>query len=178
GDRRRRLAGTQGVFAVIRDFKPRGVDSAESMDQRRERTVAFAGKGHQSAITQQPGAAGDDSVFAFSLKTLQLPGGSALDIFLPKHRFEFGPAHLPANPVHRLVRDRPEFALHLLWQLNAKFAFQQVGDTALAGLGIDANDFAVLAANVPRIDGQIGNVPMLALLLLPFGQAFFNRVLV
>src|ERR1035441_5494159 len=89
---------------------------------------------------------------------------------------------LPASPffcpVHFLVGDRAELALHFLRQLDAVFVLQQVRDATFAGLAIDANDLAVLAANVVRINGQVWHVPMLLAASFPLGQALLDRVLV
>ena len=79
------FAGAQGVLAVSGDFKTRHADVAESVNQRGQRAVAFAGKFNRLAVAQQFGAAFHDAVFAFGFKSLELPRRVALDVFPPEH---------------------------------------------------------------------------------------------
>ena len=62
----------------------------------------------------------------------------------------------------RVVRNRAELALKILRQFDAEFAFEQVSDAALAGLRVHADDLAVFAADVRRINREIRHVPMQA----------------
>ena len=52
-NRNRLFAGTQGVLAVIGNFKTRHPGFAETVDERGERAVAFAGKFHRLAVAQE-----------------------------------------------------------------------------------------------------------------------------
>ena len=67
---------------------------------------------------------------------------------------------------------------HLRRQVQAVIVLQDVSDAALAGLAVDTNHIAVVAAShVLGIDRQIGNGPVFALLFLPELHALGNRIL-
>src|SRR6516225_11946733 len=51
------LTSAQRMFAVIADFKPGHSSSAETMDERSQRTVPFARELNRLAIASQAGAA-------------------------------------------------------------------------------------------------------------------------
>ena len=161
GNGRRFFAGAQGVLAVIRDFEARHARGAEPVDQRRQRAVAFAGKLDRLAVAEQSRAAADHAIRGSRFRIPELPGRRALDVFAPEHALQLGAADFAAEAVHLLVGDRAELALHFLGQFDAEFVLQQVGDAALAGLAVDANDLAVFAADVGRINRQIRHVPVL-----------------
>ena len=68
-----------------------------------------------------------------------------------------------------------EFDLQAARQYHAVAGFEQVGDAALARLTVDPDHRAVAAAEIGRVDGQIGHVPQRFRLLC--GKAFPDRVL-
>src|SRR5208282_591255 len=148
GNSRRLLAGAQGVLAIIHDLEAWHAGSAKPVDQRRQRAVAFPGNLDRPAVVEQARAAADHAVAALGLEALELPRRGPFDVLAPEHALQLRPAHLAAEAVHFLVGDWAELALHFLGQLDAVFIFQQVGDTALAGLAVDADDLAVAPANV------------------------------
>ena len=61
-------------------------------------------------------------------------------------------ADFAAEAIDFVIRDRAKLALHFFGNLDAKFAFQKIGDTAFAGLAIDANNFPVFAADVSWVN--------------------------
>src|SRR5438552_6976157 len=172
------FASAQGVFAVVLDFEAGDARGAETMHQGGQRTVALAGNLYWLAIAQQVCATVDGSVTARSLETLELPRCRPLDVFAPKHCFEFRAADLAAKPVHLVVSNGAEFPLHVLGQLNPKFSFQKVGHAAFAGLAVHAYDLAVFAANVGWVNREVGDVPMLLASIGPLGKPFADGGLV
>ena len=66
--------------------------------------------------------------------------------------------------------DAGELDLEAARQLELAGGAQQVGDPALAGLGVDAHDGLVGAAHVMRVDGQVGHGPGDGDLRLSVGQ--------
>ena len=59
---------------------------------------------------------------------------------------------------------------------DAVFGLHQIGNAALTGLAIDADDGVISAAHIGRVYGQIRNAPQTV--FVQRGKAFFNRVLV
>ena len=57
GNGRRLFARAQGVFAVLGDFEARHAGGGDTVNQRRERAIAFAGKFDRLAIPQDADAA-------------------------------------------------------------------------------------------------------------------------
>ena len=91
---------------------------------------------------------------------------------------EFGAGDFAAELVHFVVGNRAEFALHVLGQFDAELAFEQIRHAAFAGLAIDADDFAVFAADVRGVNREIRHIPMLRAVFFPFVQPFLDGVLV
>ena len=68
-----------------------------------------------------------------------------------------------------------QFLLQPARQVDTEIPLQHVGDTALAGLGIDPHHFLVATAHIRRVDGQIGHLPDIAFLVA--GQALADSIL-
>ena len=78
--------------------------------------------------------------------------------------------------VHHGLHHLAELDLQPARQLQPVLALQQVGDAALARLAVDADHGLVAAAQVLRIDRQVGHVPDVA--FLARGEGLLDRVLV
>ena len=125
----------QGMLAVIGNFKSRTPTCAKAMDERGQRAVAFALQISTALPSRNNFARHLTMPFLLSVSNfLSCHGGFALDVFAPEHCLQFRAADLASELVHLLVGDRAELALHVLGQLDAEFAFQQIGDAAFAGL--------------------------------------------
>jgi hypothetical protein len=70
-----------------------------------------------------------------------------------------------------------EVRLHPLGQLEALVLFEHPGEAALAGLRIDADHRFVAAAEVGRVDRQVGHRPQLVVAVFLRGEALLDRVL-
>src|SRR6267142_3912826 len=165
------------MFAVMRNFEAGDANRADAVDQRRKRTIAFAGKLHWLVVAEQSRPATDGAVMAFGFKAFERPWRVSFDVFAPEHGFEFRAADFTAKPIDFVVGNWTKLTLHFLWNLDAEFAFQQISDAAFAGLAIDADHLAVFAPNVGWIDGEIRNIPMIAAAVAPFGKTLANRIL-
>src|SRR5207245_486239 len=123
-NRRGLFACAQSVFAVVGDLEARHAGGAKAVDERRERTIAFAGEFNWTSIAEQSGAAADGAVAALGLESAKLPWGGALDVFAPEHGFQFCAADFAAEPVHLFVGDWAEFALHFLGEQDAELGLE------------------------------------------------------
>src|SRR6185437_9727210 len=170
------LAGAQRMFGVGADFKTNAV-RAESMHQRGEGTVALAGKLERRLIPKNRRIAMHLAVLTGGFKSPKPPRFCALDVFAPELLLELSAPHFAPEAIHLVIRDGPEFTLHLLRQMNPELRFEQIRHAALATLRIYADHLAVFAADVARVNREIWHVPMLAA-LFPFGEPFLDGVLV
>ena len=89
---------------------------------------------------------------------------------------EVGRRQFLAGDVHHALHDLAELDLQAARQFEPVFAFEQVGDAALARLAVDADHGLVAAAQVLRVDRQVGHVPDVA--VLARGEGLLDRVLV
>ena len=55
--------------------------------------------------------------------------------------------------------------------------FQDPGDAALAGLAVDPDNGFIVAAEIARVDRQIGYVPIFVIALFLRRETFLDRVL-
>ena len=67
--------------------------------------------------------------------------------------------------------------LHLLRDFQALVLFQHPGEPTLAGLRVDPDHRFVIAAQVGRVDRQVGHFPGFVVLLLARGKTLLDRVL-
>ena len=81
------------------------------------------------------------------------------DVFTVEHRADLGGGELLAGRVGDPLDHLAELDLQTTRQRQPVVALQQVGDAALAGLAVDADDRVVGAAEVGRIDRQVRHVP-------------------
>ncbi len=106
-----------------------------------------------------------------------MPGSGALDVFPPKHRFQFRAAHFAAETIHFIVGDGTEFPLQFLGQFDAEFTLEKIGNAAFARLAIDSNNFPIFASDIGRVDCEVRHVPELLPAAAPFGEALLDRIL-
>ena len=81
-----------------------------------------------------------------------------------------------------LVRDLldrvPHFLPHLLGKDNGKILLEHIGDAALAGLAVDADDVRIVGpGDVLGIDGQIGHGPLVGVVDVLVSHALGDRIL-
>ncbi len=149
---------------------------AHGIDESRDGAVAAAFDGTSDTCDDQVGFARHLLGFFGGAEVEDLDRGRAVDIFRAKGFEHVGGREFGALAVGQAVNDRPELAVHCFRQRVAVFLLQHVGDAAFAGLGIDANDGLVVAADVGGIDGNVEYVPRVSgRLLVP---RFLDGVLV
>src|SRR5208283_3669333 len=108
--------------------------AANPVNESGQRSIAIAIYWELMVITVQRCLAIDFSILAKRSESPEFPRCRAFDIFAPEHFLQFCAANLASESVHFLVGDGAEFALHVLGQGDAEFAFQQIRHAALAGL--------------------------------------------
>src|SRR5690554_8220788 len=74
-----------------------------------------------------------------------------------------------------MIRRPPTSTLFPYTTLFRSLLLQQVGDAALAGLAVDADDRVVAATDIRRVDRQVGDFPDTVGILL--GEALADRIL-
>ena len=79
--------------------------------------------------------------------------------------------------IRRSFDDVAEFRLHGLGHAIALRLFQHKGCAAFTGLAVDPDDGFVLPVDIRRIDGKIGNFPILRTGLFHVIKAFFDGIL-
>ena len=99
-----------------------------------------------------------------------------LQIFLLQQAVNLRCSQLQAKTIGFTLNHLAELDLHAARQADAVLLFQQIGDTTLAGLAVDADDRLVAAADISRINRQVGDFPNAVRVLL--GKALANRILV
>ena len=82
-----------------------------------------------------------------------------LQVFTPEGVPYLRRVHLPAGAVGQRLDHLSDLGLHGLGELAAKLALHDVGHAALPGLGVDADDRLIGAADVGRVDRQVGDLP-------------------
>src|SRR5699024_9378819 len=136
--------------------------------------AAVPGRGDLSAFQLEPAPGGEPVV-----------GGGRQVLVGEDLPDPFG-AHLPAIGVGVALHDPGELDLQPPRQVQVPGGAQQVGHTALAGLGVDPDHRLVVAAHVLGVHRQVGHVPRHGGLvsagggdlLLPQGEALLDRGLV
>src|SRR5690606_10900713 len=106
----------------------------------------------------------------------QLPGRGKFKIFGAEQLVDRVGGDFGAGFVRYPLNGPAELDLQAARQHQAVLLFEQVRDAALARLAVDAYDGVVAAAQVGRVDGQVGHFPERVGLLL--GEAFLDGVLV
>src|SRR5690606_6993426 len=86
--------------------------------------------------------------------------------------------NLLAGPVGLPLHDPRDDRVHPLRQRDAVVALEHECDTALPGLAVDPHDLLVTPPEIARIDGQIGDLPLLGAVLAVVRHRLADRVLV
>jgi hypothetical protein len=89
----------------------------------------------------------------------ELGGGIDVDEVFVEGVANFVSGEFAIEFVSEVVDVFADLRVHGFGQVEAVFAIEDVGDAAFAGLGIDADNGFVGAANVGGIDGEVGDAP-------------------
>ena len=154
-------SGAERVLGIALDFERREVRLAEGVDEGGDR--AIAGTAHCDRLPLE-----DDVGFdCHLLGALDGPefaedhGACAQDIGFKEKRVDFLGFEFGAFFVRDGIDDAAEFFLERLGKLVAEFRFEDVSDAAFAGLGIDADDRLVAAADIGWVDWNVESIPRL-----------------
>src|SRR6185312_14237838 len=170
-----------GVLAVVDDADVETVGVAEGVDIAVDRPGALAvddalgvavtdgGAEHAAAARHAVGqaAVADEAEAAVAVEVFALEG-------LP----DVGGLQLLPGFVGDALDDLAELDLQPARQAQAVALLEDVGDAALAGLAVDADDGLVAAAEVGRIDRQVRHFPQAAVALGLGRQPLLDGVLV
>ena len=87
-------------------------------------------------------------------------GRVGVEVLVGEHLPDLLGAQLAALGVGAALHDVAELDLEAARQVQAVLGLEQVGHPALAGLAVDAHDGLVGAADVVRVDRQVGHAPV------------------
>src|SRR5690554_1406611 len=165
-------AASDGVLAVIHDLNCFG----QAFGQCGNRSAAGAIKLQGLAVFFQA-----DLQAAFSAAFLQVMGlvlvrRVSLQIVRVQQFINLQGSHFSTGAISCILDHLAKLDLHAARHLDAIFLLQQIGHAALAGLAVDADHRFVAAANVGRVDGQVGYFPDAVRVLL--GKALADGILV
>ena len=107
----------------------------------------------------------------------QVIGLCNLQIFLAENLKYLARGDLPAAAVAGVLDEVAEFRVHGLGQVIAEALAHHKGRPALAGLAVNADNGLVLAAQIRRVDGQIGYLPVGGILLLQEADTLVDSIL-
>src|SRR5690606_40173334 len=102
----------------------------------------------------------------------QFPGRVLLQVFAAENRVHVIGGDFAAGFIGNALDGAAELNLQAARQNQPVFLFEQVRHAALARLAVDADDGVIAAAQVGRVDRQVGNFPDGIGLLL--GKALFE----
>ena len=150
----------------------RGEGTGEGVD----RSVTGSREAVRRPVDQQLGLAGDRAVAFRALEVADRDGRGAVEVLAAEHLEDLGRREFGALGVGDVVHDAADLLVHGFRQGVAELVLQHVGDAAFAGLGVDADDRAVAAADIGRVDRDVEHVPRLA--RFPGGPGLLDGVLV
>ena len=172
----------QGVLGVVEDPHAQAC-ALQSGDEGVQGAVAGGGQVLLLAAVDQGdgeggvlvvtggGQGGPAQLEAAPAAELGLGGGRGGQVLVGEDRPQAVAVDLAAVGVGVALDDAGELDLEAARQLELAGGAQQVGDPALAGLGVDAHDGLVGAAHVVGVDGQVGHGPGDGDLRLGVGQS-------
>ncbi len=174
------LAGAQRVLVVVAHEQVDAERRAQRLGERVDRAAAAAvHRARPDAVGQHrvDGArhAGQAVVGG---RVLHQPQPAGADVGGLERGPDLGRADLAAAGLGAGLDEAAEGDLQAARQVEAVLALQHVGDAALAGLAVDAHHRFVAAADVLRVDGQVGHRPRRARAGRERGEALLDRVLV
>jgi hypothetical protein len=94
-----------------------------------------------------------------AVRDVAVGGAVLLQVFAREQFVDVAGRDFAAAGVGVALDHAREFDLQAARQFEAVFLFQQVGHAALAGLAVDADHGVVAAAEVGRVDRQVGHFP-------------------
>src|SRR3954447_19154564 len=152
----RLLAGAGRMLVVVENSRV-DVDRCKGVHQGRDRTVALAADGVLDTVQLdvRRDAVDHPAVHrvAEQLKTTWLEIAVLVELPDPLGR------NLTAELVRLLLHDPRELDLHPARHVEAVVVLEDVGDTALAGLGVDPDDCLVGTPDILRVDRQVRHAP-------------------
>src|SRR5699024_75295 len=163
------IAGGAGVLAVLLDLHI-DIEGFQGVGVRGQRTVTPAGDGLVLTVDHQLG--GDGGVIVLGLGVLDAQGdllnrGGTVQVLGGEDIPHLLGVDLTTLGVGDVLDHGGELHLHGPWHLQTVVGLHDVGDAALAGLGVHTDDSLVVAADILRVDGQVGNLPLGATQFLP-----------
>eukprot|EP01022_Parablepharisma_sp_SALTPOND_P029441 TRINITY_DN734_c3_g8_i1.p1 TRINITY_DN734_c3_g8~~TRINITY_DN734_c3_g8_i1.p1 ORF type:complete len:1015 (+),score=377.72 TRINITY_DN734_c3_g8_i1:1333-4377(+) len=168
-------AGADGVFMEVHQLDVQ----AQGMHEGIDGAVAAAAHGDRLAIAHDidfdVDRLGPGSIFRHAMRTIDI-GLDAFQVFTLEDGVDVGSIDFLAGGIGLALDGTRELDLQAARQGQAVFLFQQVGHATLAGLAVDADHRVVAAAQVGRVDRQVGHFPDGVGLLL--GEALLDGILV
>src|SRR6202051_1224948 len=171
-------AGADGVLVIMFDDEIDGELAAQRFDERLDRAAPSSAEpslrpvfGKRRVDRDGAGAVVDNVI------ALEIERPARREVLALERGPYFGRRNLTAARLREILNHATEFNLQVPWHVEPVVGAQDVRDAALAGLAVDANDRFIGAADILRIDRQVGNLPRLLGGRRPRGPALLDRVL-
>src|SRR5699024_8437101 len=153
-------SGTR-VLAVLQNLEV-NTQLFQSIGIRRDRAVALSKDLGFLTVVDHGGV--NRGIFIVAISIIDLKGSyfqrsGALQVLLVEDIPHVLGVDLAAFGIGDLLHHVGKFWLHGAWHLDAVVGLHDVGNATLAGLGVNANDGFVVAANILRVNGQVRNLP-------------------
>ena len=169
------------MFGIVAHFQFDPEAFLQRRDDRGDQPVAaprnaLRPAAHLDRAGKDAGAVGRAAFLV--IDELEMLGPHLHVVGAPEHVPDIGRVQLAPQLVGHALDLAREIGLHLLGQLQPLVLFQHPSEPALAALRIDADHRLVIAAEVGRVDRQVGHAPAFVVLPPVRLEPFLDRVLV
>ena len=160
GDRRGAAARGQGVLAVVLDLEGDAEIGPQGADQGVDRAVALAHHGAGLAVDQELGRHRGAAAAGRHLAAEQAYAGVVGQVRAGEHVPHLAGLDHRARVLGHRLDLLGELDLEPAGEVEPVLGVHDVGHAALARLAVDLDDRLVGAAGVARVDGKVGDLPV------------------
>ena len=179
GCRLRVGAAAHRMLAVVHDGEDNAAFATQGIDKGGDRSIADPLDLALGAV--DPDAGGDPAF----VRRAGLGEQAVIDerdpvraqIGLLEQSPDVGAGQFLAGAVGNLLHDLAELDLQGARQVEPVIGLEHIGDAALAGLAVDPDHRLVGAAEILRVDRQVGDLPQTVIALFERLEALLDRVL-
>src|SRR5690606_36680867 len=181
GNRGERFRGRARRERVLVEADDRDVDAeppADRTDQRLDETLIAASDLELADVALEAEAPGRHVRLGAQVVADEPPAGRHREKLALEELADLQRGHLLTGTIRLLLDDAADRRMQPLRQRDAVVALEHERDAALAGLAVDPDDLLVAAAEVARVDRQVGDGPVLEAVLAVIRHRLPDRVLV